>query len=140
MRVGIVGYSASNFDHKKANDLIENVFSFIEKEFSKDNLTLVGGYTDLGINSIAYRIAAEKGWATVGIACEKAHEYELYPVDRAFIAGEDWGDESFLFLDNIDILVRVGGGKQSLEETEMAKKLGLNVYEYDLPMLETECV
>ena len=43
------------------------------------------------------------------------------------------GDESVRFIEYIDCLVRVGGGKQSMKETEMAKDNGLDVFEYDLP-------
>jgi hypothetical protein len=57
----------------------------------------------------------------------------LYPVDvPPIIVGDNWGDESKTFLDSIDMLVRVGGGKQSLEECNEAKKQGIKVVEYDL--------
>lgn len=48
------------------------------------------------------------------------------------IYGKEWGDESELFLKNVDILVRVGGGKQSLKEVENFKLTNKPIIEYDL--------
>jgi len=47
--------------------------------------------------------------------------------------GQAWGDESPTFLNSIDVLVRVGGGKQALRETAAMKASGQPVIEYDLP-------
>ena len=69
----------------------------------------------------------------MGVACEKAEEYDCFQVNLKIIEGKDWGEESATFLENIDVLVRIGGGKQSLDETEKAKKKKMPVYEYDLP-------
>ena len=96
------------------------------------NYIVISGLTDMGIPALAYREAVRRNWGTMGVACEKAKEYELFPVDHKVISGKEWGDESEVFLYNIDLLIRIGGGTQSLEETQKAKDMGVEVYEYDL--------
>ncbi|MBI4148037.1 hypothetical protein HY490_01990 [Candidatus Woesearchaeota archaeon] len=76
-----------------------------------------------------------RGYRTVGIACAKAKDYELFPVNEKIIVGDNWGDESPVFLNYIDVLVRVGGGAQSKRETAETKSRGKPVIEYDLPKL-----
>jgi len=131
MRIGITGYSVQEFDEKQARTIITNIFDELERKYG-NNIIVVSGLTALGIPLIAYKEAQRRGWKTVGIACKKAYEFEIFPVDEEIIVGEDWGDESSTFIDNIDMLIRVGGGKQAHKEVEMAKKRGIPVIEYDL--------
>lgn len=88
--------------------------------------------TNIGIPALAYQEAIKRNWKTIGIACTKASEYDLFPVDKKIIIGNEWGDESETFIDSIDILIRIGGGKQSLKETEIFKTLNKLVIEFDL--------
>jgi len=127
MKVGIIGYSNQSFNKQKAREEIKRIYD--ELEDKHNNISIVSGYTNLGIPKIAYEEATEKGWETVGIACKKASNYETYPVDKFVIVGEDWGDESELFLNSIDILVKIGGGKQSDEECRKAKEKNIIIYE-----------
>jgi hypothetical protein len=88
--------------------------------------------TDIGVPAIAYRESVKRGWKTIGIACEKANEYKQFSCDQKIIIGKEWGDESDEFISMIDILVKIGGGKQSTEECKKAKAKGIKVIEYDL--------
>lgn len=129
-RVGVVGYSDKKFDKKKALELIQEGFDDVIG--SKKDVEIVSGLTDLGIPAIAYKEAVKRGYRTTGIACCKAEEFKCFPCDKIVTIGEDWGDESKTFLDNIDVLIRVGGGKQTKKEVSMAKERGLKVVEFDL--------
>lgn len=82
------------------------------------NFAICSGLTNLGIPALAYEWAADHNLFTIGVACAKAQEHPCYPVNETFIAGENWGDESALFLAMIDALVQVGGGPQSQAEAE----------------------
>jgi len=136
-KIGVVGYSDDKvFDHIIAKALLSIAFDVIEKVFPSEDLEIVSGLTDMGIPGIAYRMAEKRGWKTVGISAKEAKEYSCYAVDKEIIVGEKFGDESEKFIEYIDCLVRVGGGKQSLKETEMAKNKEIPVYEYDLPKLK----
>jgi len=116
-KIGIVGYSAMKFDEDLAKKLINEGLDNVD---AKEGDELVSGLTDLGIPGLAYRIGKERNMKLIGIACEKAHDEDsvCYPVDREIIVGKNWGDESKTFLDYIDVLIKVGGGKQSKEEYE----------------------
>jgi hypothetical protein len=129
MRIGVVGYSAQKFDVAKARELLNEAF-----DMCRDDKTdwVVSGLTDLGIPAVAYRIAEENGMNTMGIACVKAKKHECFPCDRVHIQGNNWGDESEMFLAAIDVLIRVGGGPQSFAEVARAKELGIWVIEKDL--------
>ena len=128
-KVGIVGYSGQKFSNERASTLIKKAFEQIP---SDDEIAIVSGLTAIGIPNMAYQEADRRGWKTIGIACSKAQDYPCYPCDEAHIVGAEWGDESSLFLDSIDMLIRVGGGKQSFAECETAKAMGLAVYGLEL--------
>ena len=130
IRVGVVGYSAKKFDKEKARAMIEKTLDLL-----KEDIEIVSGLTYLGVPAIAYDIAKERGLRTVGVACPKAEEYECFPVDERVIEGKDWGDESEKFLSMIDVMIKVGGGAQSVAEAKKAREMGLTVIEYDLPIL-----
>ncbi len=134
MNIGIIGYSIQKFNEKKAREMINNIYDSFEKHI--DNLVIVSGLTDLGIPKIAYEEAVKRNYKTIGIACQKAKEYELFPVDEKIIIGEEWGDESNTFLKYIDILIKIGGGEQSKKEVEQAKENGIKVYEFKLNPIE----
>jgi hypothetical protein len=132
--VGVVGFSKVNFDHSEAARMIKEAFDKIESTYPNQQKNCISGFTNQGIPALAYAEAVRMGWKTSGVACGKikVKKYDLFPVDFEYIEGEQWGDESKKFLSLIDIIVRIGGGKQSLEETEAARISGLPVIEFDL--------
>ena len=134
-KIGVVGYSGAKFDKDEAFEMLLEALQMF-RHTEDVNLELVSGLTDLGIPALAYRIAEEWGWKTTGIACSKAKEYDCFQVDNIIIVGDNWGNESEEFLHYIDVLVRVGGGKQSLAEVTRAKELGITVFEYELPEIK----
>lgn len=117
MKLGIAGFSAQAFDKAKAITILESTFSRFKQLYGSD-IEIVSGYTNLGVPALAYALAKKQGLKTTGIACVKAYDHELYPVDRKFIKTEwrNWGDESDFFLSYIDALICVGGGKQTAAE------------------------
>lgn len=136
LKIGVVGYSAQSFDERSARQLIHNALSGIalDHHVKFSDLEIVSGLTNLGIPALAYGWAAAAGTWTTGIACSKAHDYECFPVDHTIIVGDDWSDESETFLNYIDVLVRVGGGKQSHAEVAAFRLLKPDamILEYNL--------
>jgi hypothetical protein len=131
MRIGVIGYSGQAFDEVAAQVILEQAFSVLGP--NPDYMPrwwIVSGYTNLGIPKMAYAYAQAHNFRTMGIACVKAKDYECFPCERVFIVGQEWGDESEAFLAAIDILIRIGGGKQSEKETEMARERGIPIFEY----------
>ena len=133
IKIGVIGYSIQEFDKKKAIEYLKEAFDFIEKQYRNRKKTVISGLTDLGIPALAYREAVKREWRVEGITCSKALDYIWYPVSDITMVGRNWGDESETFLEAINILVRIGGGEQSMREVEMAKKIrGIDIIEYDL--------
>ena len=133
IKIGVIGYSMQEFDKKKAIEYIKRPFDFIEKQNRDGTKTVIAGLTDLGIPALAYREAVKRKWRVEGIACSKALDYVWFPVSNITMIGRNWGDESETFLKSINILIRVGGGEQSMKEVEMAKKMRrIDILEYDL--------
>lgn len=135
VRVGVVGYSGQRFDEDEARELLRKAYAAIRKDHPNHDLTVVSGLTKLGIPKLAYEEAGED-WLAEGIASGKAVDFEWSAVDKVRIVGDDWGDESDTFVNGIDALVRIGGGKQSYAEALAVKRLGKPVYEHELPTLE----
>ena len=124
MRIGIVGFSSPHFDQETAQVLLRTKLQEIISGIDKKDIEIVSGYTNTGIPKIAYEIADNIGLKTVGFSAKKALKVGsgLYPVDKKIIFGKNFGDESQAFVNYIDILLRIGGGKQSRKEVEMFKQ------------------
>lgn len=140
LRIGFAGYSGQKFDTSKAELLIDEALDDVIARFEPTHLQVISGLTNLGIPALAYSFAVKhvapyRKLTTVGIACSKAKDYDCYPCDRVFIIGTEWGDESEAFLASIDVLIRIGGGKQSHAECDRAKALGIPVIEKELEAL-----
>lgn len=157
VRLGVVGYSSpERYDKQLALRQLKEAFDRVASDFPARQIIIVSGATDRGIPSQAYRLAAERGYGTGGVACRKANGFKLYPTDEEpIIVGDNWGEESPVFvygtdaIDNVepesagryadhphhglDAMIRIGGGSQALRETRMLKELGKPAYEYDLP-------
>lgn len=137
--VGVVGYSGQKFDEVEAREILEEAFDDIEDEYVEkgdyEDITIVSGLTNMGIPKIAYEVADERGYNTMGVAPEEADEYELYNVDEIIYEGVNFGDESEVFIDTIDVFVKVGGGNQSQHEMELAEAEDMSVLEFDLEPL-----
>lgn len=134
MKIGVVGFSQDNIDHEQAREILMRSFQrLIEKHKHHDPIEIVSGLTNIGIPKIAYQIAEEFGFITVGISAERALHVKcgIYPVDQQMIDGKEFGDESDVFIHYIDYLIRVGGGKQSHQEVnlfiEKCAQRGINV-------------
>ena len=138
-RIGVVGFcEPTKFNYDSAWDLVTRGLNIAgSRAPKKKNIIVMGGFTDIAsIHRIAYQQARQRNWNCGGIACKKAMDFKLWNMsedgDEASIIGDNWGDESIVFIDKIDILVRIGGGEQSTKEVEMAKEKGIEVIEFDL--------
>jgi len=129
--VGVMGYSDQGFDATLAMKMLNEAFDIIQRESGRE-VRIVSGYTNLGIPALAYQEAVRRGWKTVGVACNKAKDYDVFPCDKVIIVGEDWGDESQAFLAKCEVFIQIGGGAQSHREAEKAIKSGKAVFVYDL--------
>ncbi len=124
MKIGIVGFSSPQFDQETARVLLEKKLTKIITDMDKSSIEIVSGYTNIGVPKIAYEIADIMGLKTIGFSAKKALSANcgLYPVNKAIIYGKSYGDESLAFVDYIDILIRIGGGKQSRKEVQLFKE------------------
>ncbi|MNN81117.1 hypothetical protein D3C81_1979060 [compost metagenome] len=92
----------------------------------------MSGGTSLGIPKLVYEKAKKLNMKTIGIMCKKGFEYDVFPVDQLIVTGVNWGDESEEFLSSIEVLYKIGGGNQSIEEAKKARKMGIDVHEFNL--------
>ena len=125
MKIGVVGFSRNQFDKKTAKTILESIFQKIAHKHNEKVIEIVSGYTNMGIPKIAYEIANQMNMLTVGFSAQQALKVKsgVYPVDKVILEGEKFGDESHAFVQYIDGLIRIGGGKQSRHEVELFKQL-----------------
>lgn len=141
MKIGITGFSRNQFDKIESRKILRNVFEILSKKHSGKEVKIVSGYTNSGIPKIAYELADEFGFTTVGYSARQALNVRsgVYSVKEVILIGEKFGEESESFVEYIDGLIRVGGGSQSRKEVELfkAKNIGrpigalLKEYEVD---------
>jgi len=124
MKIGVVGHSSNNIDENLASKLLDQMISKIASvnKMSKD-IEIVTGLTNIGVPKLAYKIADKRNYSKIGISAQQAYEVKcgIYPVDKEIIVGQKFGDESAVFIDYIDYLIRVGGGNQSASEVQLFK-------------------
>jgi hypothetical protein len=133
--IGIVGYADRKFDTERALCILNKIFAEIKRGYGGKEVVIVSGATMCGIHKLLYPMATGLGYRTEGVMCSKGYEWDLYPVDELFVVGDSWGEESDFFTDRIDVLYRIGGGKQSLKECQLAKSKGKKTIEYELEEL-----
>ena len=124
IKYGVVGFSRNQFDKKAAYQILKDIFQKIKEKHPNKTIEIVSGYTDSGVPKIAYELADKFGFITVGFSAKQALKVRsgVYLVKKVILKGEKFGDESEDFVRYIDALIRVGGGKQSRQETELFKK------------------
>lgn len=125
IKYGIVGFSRDQFDKEAAYRILEELFRQISIKHSDKEIEIVSGYTNMGVPKIAYELADRYGFTTVGYSAGQALKVRsgVYPVKKVILIGKKFGDESNDFVQYIDALIRIGGGRQSRMETEMFKTL-----------------
>lgn len=137
--LGVVGYCPpSHFDEDEARKMVNEGFDQVAANHPDAEINVVSGLTHVGVLGIAYEEARKRGWKTTGIACKKAEEHKLFPVDEKQIVGENWGDESETFINSIDGILRVGGGQQSKREVGIVQEKGGEVIEFELALITEE--
>ncbi|PHN01369.1 hypothetical protein [Flavilitoribacter nigricans] len=125
IKYGIVGFSRNQFDQQAAQRILQDLFQRIRQKHPSKNIEIVSGYTNSGVPKIAYELSGQFGFTTVGFSARQALRVRsgVYPVDKVILKGERFGDESKDFIRYIDALIRIGGGKQSRQETDLFKTL-----------------
>lgn len=121
IKVGVIGFSdESKFNKSDAIKAFNDAFDNIKELFPEREIHIVSGLTNMGMPRLAYEEAVRRKWKTVGIAPKQSENYKLFPVDEKIIVGEKFGDESEVFINYINVLIKVGGGKQSDKELKMS--------------------
>jgi len=138
INIGFIGYSAGKFDKQIAQRIINEIFQEISDKYKNEEIVVVSGATYVGIPALVYDTASDYKYKTVGVMCKEGYECDLYFCDEIYAVGENWGDESETFIDMIDVLYRIGGGKQSFHEVIMARNNHIPVHEYDLEEIKKE--
>lgn len=132
INIGIVGFSdESKYKKSDGEKAVLASFNNIAELFPDREIHIVSGLSNVGIPKLAYIEAVKRGWRTVGIAPREVEPCDSFPVDDVIIVGSKFGDESQTFIDYIAILVKIGGGKQSQKELQMAKDRGLLVMDME---------
>ena len=73
---------------------------------SGTKMEVVSGWTDEGVNAIAYQMAKDRQWKTEGVACKEAVDTRpLFACDKTVCAGTKPGDENKALVKRIDMLV-----------------------------------
>jgi hypothetical protein len=146
MQIGVVGYSRSNFDHLLAEKLLTDAVDRLTAHLpDRSSVTIVSGLTSMGIPKLAYELADRLGMVTLGVSAMQAFTVHcgVYPVSRQIIHGQLFGEESPIFIDSIEYLIRIGGGKQSRNEVRLFTEkcaaqgwpLAERLLEHELPLL-----
>lgn len=127
MAVGFVGYSVMEFDRDTASDVVSYVLDGLPKD-----AVVVTGATNIGIPNMVVEMSKKRGLYTIGIMPKDGYKTGLSDVDELVIEGLHWGDESQKFIDMIDKLYAIGGGRQSTKEILMAEAKGIEVQVLEL--------
>lgn len=141
LRIGVIGHTANNFDYPHTwKKIRQALLAAVEAESISptQQVIVVGNLLNTGVQGIAYTIARQRGW-NIGAVFPKMAT--ISPVtwfrpnvdgDFAIARGRSWGDEFGMFLRNVDIIVRIGGGRITDDQVNQAIAKGKPVYQYRL--------
>lgn len=123
-RVGVVGFSRSQFDHEAARLALERSLDPMIALAAGRVIEIVSGLTNQGVPKLAYELAVARRIRTVGISARQALRVRsgVFAVDQQILVGQRFGDESAAFIAYIDALIRIGGGPQSRHEVELFRE------------------
>lgn len=132
LKVGVNGFHARAQDKVVIWNLISRGFDRIMSETGATELHVISSLSDSGVPQAAYHIARQRGWNCGGIAPKAVMRQRIFPMnvdgDIMKIVGNRWGDESEAFINECDVLLRVGNSRQSMDEAELAEKQGKKVF------------
>ena len=133
--VGVTGFSgqwdaskvaadpALQEDVARATVMIHELLLQLKQQFG-DRLVISTGATMPGVPGLFYDACEHLGITAMGVACEKAADYQLGKMRYLIIEGNDWGQESPTFLETSDEIVMIGGGGQAKREAIAAAASG----------------
>lgn len=133
--IGVIGYAFdeeaddSEIDYELVS-MIDDVVATYGSDDTEVIMVLCG--IDSGVYAVAYDIAVERGYQTVGILTTTIMEsFDLLDVDETEITDDD--DSTNTFLEECDVILRVGNSE--IFETEKVIALA---HEYDKPTIEID--
>lgn len=127
LKIGVVGYSGQKFDEDVARAALNELFDIASEDHP--DVTIIAGLADVG-SPVLLTAAGEHSLSTTFA------QYTPFAVDgMIIIESMERGSESPTFLEECDVVIRVGGGDQAHTEVAQFKEMGHLVYEYDLPAL-----
>jgi len=101
MNIGVVGYSSDQIDATAAHTLLQASFQqLVAQQMGNAPIRIISGLTNIGVPKLAYQIAHQLGYQTVGISAQRALKVNcgIYAVDEQLIVGLEFGDESACLL------------------------------------------
>ena len=139
-RIGVIGYDTDDqFEYDQAYaelvDMINEVVSEAEID-ENTKILIVSNVLDQGMSKVAYDIADESGYDTVGIFPSELVESadDIRAVDEAIQVGEEIGSDDEYFIEYIDVLLRVGESSfgDTTSKMELAEEKDIPTVEIDL--------
>lgn len=130
--IGIIGNLFLNNDRNKLKDLLINainesisVKNLYEDKDNDENIYIVIGAINKGVNKFALSIAKEKKWKVICIDSDESKIYDLIKdVDRYIFIEGKFGIENKCFIQNIDILINIDGkSNRDYEKVKLMKKV-----------------
>lgn len=124
------GQLFSNIDTNKLESLLDNAVNEalqIKEHYQDDdgdeNIYIVIGIIDKGINRLAFDMARERGWKTIGIDSIEARIYDVIEgINQYIYIKGGFGIENKEFVKNIDVLINIHGSSREQEKEKLARK------------------
>lgn len=98
--------------------------SFYGDDDNDENIYIVIGVIDKGINRIAFNIAKKEKWKVVGIDTTEAKIYSIIDeMDKYIYVEGGFGVENNEFIKNIDVLINIqGNSSRDQTKVKLARK------------------
>ena len=132
--IGVTGFSTDrDIDWSKARKALRKLFTTIKQsDANGKQVAISSGATNYGVVAVAYQVCHELNMKCIGVASGKPFVDKTLKLssflDRSWFIGNNWGDESPVFLQTLDVMVALGGGNQATREVASAAKSGKKVY------------
>lgn len=137
LRIGIIGYSNdADFDEVEADIEIEEMLDEVLSEFDDGtkSIVIVANGIDEGVAQVAYDIAYDRGYKTVGITPASLGDKERFETDDELVVGDEPGEDDDFFVDYVDVIIRIGDSEHgdTVSKMAMAEAADIPTIELDI--------
>ncbi len=128
-----MGPPSNEYNHGQVWQRLVGAFGDVVRDHFDRSIAVVGFGVDRELSGLAYHLAAENGWETLGIVFPGASQHPRFPVDHILTVNPRPDDICRFYLEACNVVIRIDGSDElRAAVSHFSLQPGHRVYEYEL--------